>query len=357
MSETPLSQSHIRRGARMVDFHGWSMPLLFSNIIEEHKNVRMHAGVFDVSHMGRLRITGSDGGGLLERILTRSIKGLKPGRARYSLLCNEKAGVVDDLIVYASTDYFLLVVNASNRENVVAVLDEQRQGMDVTVEDLTFDLAMIALQGPVSAGILRKMCSPKVADLKRFAFGSAKVGETRALIARTGYTGEDGFEILVDKGHVNEIWDRLIDFGAAPTGLGARDTLRIEAGLPLYGHELGLDTNPFEAGLEWAVDLEGRNCLGAARMRLVAADGPIRKVVGLEIEGRKIARENMPVLKDMRKVGTVTSGTFSPTLEKTIALARVETKFAVEGTELVVDIRGSNVPATVVPIPFYRRTR
>ncbi|MEW6357540.1 MAG: glycine cleavage system aminomethyltransferase GcvT [Planctomycetota bacterium] len=357
MNSTPLSQNHIRRGARMVDFHGWNMPLLFTNIIEEHKNTRMHAGVFDVSHMGRLRITGTDAGGLLEKILTRTMKDLKPGRARYSLLCNEKAGIVDDLIVYASSDYYLMVVNASNRENVVAVLDEQRRGMDVTIEDLTLDLAMIALQGPVAVNILLKLCSPKVAQLKRFAFGSAKVGDTRALIARTGYTGEDGFEIFVGKDHVNEVWDRLIDFGAAPTGLGARDTLRIEAALPLYGHELGLDTNPFEAGLEWAVDLEGRNCLGAARMRLIAADGPIRRVVGLEIDGRKIARETMPVLKEMRRVGAITSGTFSPTLEKSIALARVERKFAVEGEELLVDIRGTNVPARVVPIPFYRRKK
>lgn len=341
----------------MVDFHGWNMPLFFSNIMDEHKKVRVRAGLFDVCHLGRLRITGSDARPFLERVLTRSTRDLKPGRARYSLMCNETAGIIDDLIVYAADDYCLLVVNAQNRESVLRHLDVNRSGLDVSVEDLTSALAMLALQGPQSASLMGKVGAPKAAGLKRFAFGSAKVADHPALIARTGYTGEDGFEILVGADYAGDVWEKLADLGATPAGMGARDTLRIEAGLPLYGSEVGLDTNPFEAGLEWTVDLEGRNCIGAARMRLIAAEGPIRKTVGMEVADKKIARENMPVLKDLRRVGKITSGTFSPTLEKSIAMARVEAKFAVAGADLGVEIRGAQVRGTVVPIPFYRRSR
>jgi len=358
MQNTPLAHVHKKLGARMVDFHGWSMPVSYSGLMDEHARVRTECGIFDVSHMGRIRLLGAGAEQLLEKLFTRKTAGMKPGRARYGLMCNRDGGVIDDLLTYRLAEgEFLLVVNASNRENVLAWVERGKNGISASVADETFDTGMIACQGPSAERVLQRISDADLNGLKRFRFLSATVAGHQAMVSRTGYTGEDGFEICAPAGATEAIWQGLLDGGAAPCGLGARDTLRLEAALPLYGNELNTDITPLEAGLEVFVDLEDRDFVGAEALRRQKASGLPRMLVGLESGGRRIPRSGCAILHGGDAVGVVTSGTFSPTLKKNIALAYVPVEHRAEGTEFEIDIRGTRVPATVVEVPFYRRNR
>jgi len=364
---TPLADRHRALGARMIDFAGWEMPVQYEGIIEEHRAVREAAGLFDLSHMGELWIEGPAAGEALSFALVSDPAGLVPGRAHYSMLCTADGGVVDDLIVYRLPDVamsrrYLVVANAANTDVDREALAERVTGHDAVLTDRSAETALIAIQGPRTAAILQPLVTLPLAALRYYAIVEGAVAGEPALIARTGYTGEDGFELFVAADAAGRIWDALLAAGhraaLRPVGLGARDTLRLEAGMPLYGNELDRTTNPYEAGLGRVVKLDkagdfvGREALGA-----VAAKGPVRQLVGMTVVGRGIARHGHRILDEAgRPIGGVTSGTMSPTLGRPIAMGYVPSAAAEPGTMLGVDIRGSSVAAEVVTLPFYRRT-
>jgi aminomethyltransferase len=369
--QTPLTTWHVENGARMVDFAGWSMPIQYTSIVEEHRATRQAVGIFDISHMARFRFDGAGAAAFLDRMLTRRVQDLAPGKIRYSLVTNEFGGILDDVLVYqletpSGRLYHMLVVNAGNRAKISGWLRQHldaqvAEGADIQFMDRTEETAMIAVQGPLAS----KICAPLVkADVGTLNYYGACVSEQfgrPCTVSRTGYTGEDGFELIVRSEDALDVWKNLLragrDEGVRAVGLGARDTLRLEAAMPLYGHELTEAIDPYQAGLKFAVNLKGRDFVGReALVRLKGRAGaPVR--VGLEVEGRRVAREQSPVVIDERTVGEVTSGTFSPTLEKPIAMAYVEPDFAVVGTEVGVLIRGRGHAARVVPLPFYTRPK
>jgi aminomethyltransferase len=388
LNKTPLADWHAAHGGRMVDFAGWSMPVQYGSIVEEHHATRRAAGLFDVSHMGRLRLDGPGAEALLDRLLTRKVVGMGPGKIRYSLVCNEGGGILDDVLVYHLQEhgggrYHLLVVNASNREKIAAWVKAHLQPSDdARISDRTTETAMIAVQGPAALRIVEPIVGADLGGLAYYTGLETTICGRPGIASRTGYTGEDGCELIVPADAAAEVWQTVLangrDAGAAAAGLGARDTLRLEAAMPLYGHELSEEIEPFTAGLAFAVNLEGREFIG--RAALVAAknksDRPVR--VGLELAGRRVPREHYAVLASGRReppdgpastdsatlsgssrsplaVGHVTSGTFSPTLQKPIAMAYVQPQCAEVGAELAVDIRGTLEPARVVKLPFYTR--
>lgn len=358
--ETPLHSWHASHGGRLVDFAGWSMPVQYGSITAEHHAVRREVGLFDISHMGRLAITGRDAQAFLNRILTTNIATLAVGQAAYSLVCNSNGGVLDDVLVTRfgaaePCDDYLLVVNASNRDKIVAWLAAHRVGFDATVTDNTLSTGMLAVQGPRSVALLAAVLGLDLAALPYFTAVRTRLDGRPVVLSRTGYTGEDGCELVVDADHLTPVWERLVAGGAVPCGLGARDTLRLEAAMPLYGHELSEAGDPLSAGLGFAVRFRDGGFIGSEALSAVKAKGVTRKRVGLVLAGRRIAREHLNVHSGERLVGEVTSGTFSPTLEKSIAMAFVEAEFAAPGTSVEVDIRGSREPATVVKLPFYKR--
>ena len=358
---TPLADRHAALGARIVEFGGWLMPLQYTGILEEHRAVRARAGLFDLSHMGELFVEGREAAAGLGYALTSDPSSLVVGRAQYSMICFPEGGVMDDLIVYRLGDErFLIVANASNAGAVSDALAERLASFRAVLDDRSLTTALVALQGPRSAGILAPITDVALEGLRNYAIAEGQVAGIAALVARTGYTGEDGFEIFVDVAAAATLWDALMDAGkaagAVPVGLGARDTLRLEAGMPLYGNELGPDGTPFEAGLGRVVKFakEG-DFVGRAALESAAAEGPRKMLVGLAIRGRGIARHGYEVFARDRRVGTVTSGTLSPTLGEPIAMAYVTPAEAQAGTIVAVGIRDQRVPAEVVPLPFYRR--
>ncbi len=361
MLRTACYDWHVQHGAQMVDFAGWEMPLKYTSIVEEHQAVRQAAGLFDIAHMGRLRVSGDDAARFVDHLVTARVVDLPVGRIRYALVTNQHGGVLDDILVYRFPDYLLLVVNASNRTKILDWLNEHRQGHQVAVDDLTFDWFMLALQGPKAVEIISAMGDPGISTLKYYRATETRLAGQWALVSRTGYTGEDGFEVIVSRGFARPLWEQLIqqgaDVGLQPAGLGARDTLRLEAGMPLYGHELDESIDPFTAGLDFAVDLEGREFVGKSAL-IEAKSKPDRlRRVGLELEGRRIARQGAAIFADDRPVGRVSSGSFSPTLNKPIAMGFVQPGYAEVGTPLEVDIRGKRASARVVALPFYHRRR
>jgi len=360
---TPLTGWHAAHGGRMVDFSGWRMPVQYTSILEEHRATREAVGLFDISHMGRLAIAGPDAAALVDRLVTRRVADLVAGRIRYGLVCNEAGGVLDDVLVYGAPgpaavwgDHAALgvVVNAGNRAKLVAWFADHRAGFDVRIDDRTLATAMIAVQGPGAVALIDTLAGGAASELKNYRGAAADFDGHAVYISRTGYTGEDGVEILCAADDAVPIWKRLVADGAVPVGLGARDTLRLEAAMPLYGHELSETINPFEAGLGFGVtpagdrDFIGRDALAAARA------APARTRIGLTLDGRRVAREGTPVLSDGRPAGVVTSGTFSPTLGRPIALALIDP--AAAGGTLSLDVRGTALPAKACPLPFYRRT-
>lgn len=353
LKRTPLHGEHERLGARLVEFAGWEMPVQYEGIKAEHQAVRTRAGLFDVSHMGEVAFRGPDAERALQRLLTRDVSRLEVGQAGYSAVCYESGGTVDDVIVYRREGDFLVVVNAANREKDLAHFRGNTSDLDVEISDETEDWALLALQGPEAESILQPLCGGDLSTLGRYRFSETAVDGRPAVIARTGYTGEDGFEIFLRPGDAAGIWRKLIEAGATPAGLGARDTLRLEAGMCLYGNELDEETTPLEAGISFAVHLDKpEEFIGQRALRQEKEEGLKKKLVGFELEGRGVARHGHPVRVGGEERGVVTSGTVSPTLGRPIGLAYVPPQ--TEG-EIEVVIRGRTVPARIVPLPFYRR--
>jgi aminomethyltransferase len=360
---TPLIDRHEALGARIIEFAGWLMPVQYSGILEEHRAVRERAGVFDLSHMGELFVEGPEAGAALAAALISDPPSLAVGRAQYSMICAPDGGVIDDLIVYRlEPERFLVVANASNAAVVSDALAARLAGRRAVLDDRSLVTALVAIQGPRSIEVLSTLTEVDLGAIHYYGVASGEVAGVDALIARTGYTGEDGFELFVERDAGVGVWDSLLaagrDAGVVPVGLGARDTLRLEAGMPLYGNELDRATNPIEAGLGRVVKFDkGTDFVGRAALEKVAREGPARKLVGLVVRGRGIARHGYAVLAGERRTGAVTSGTQSPTLGVPIAMAYVAPADAGPGTMLDVEVRGQPVPAEVVPLPFYKRPR
>jgi len=351
LRRTPLYERHRDLGARMVPFGGWEMPVQYGSIKEEHRAVREGTGLFDVSHMGQLWLRGPDAVADAERLVTCPVASLAPGRVRYGLLCNERGGCVDDVTVYrVAEDALFLCVNAANQEKDYRWV--VRHAERARVRDESDATGLLALQGPGSAALLAGLFEPDPGALKRFRFAEGKLAGERALVSRTGYTGSDGFEIYLAAGALEAAFEALRRAGAVPAGLGARDTLRLEAALPLYGHELDDDTSPLEAGLERFVKLDAGGFIGAEALRHQREAGPPRRLVGFVLASRGVARAGHALAVDGREVGTVTSGAPSPTLGKSIGLGYVPPSLAAAGTALDVVIRGRAVGARVVDTPF-----
>jgi aminomethyltransferase len=364
---TALDALHRSLGATMTDFAGWDMPLRYGSERDEHLAVRTKAGLFDLSHMGEITVTGPQAAELLNHALVGNIASVGVGRARYTMICQADGGILDDLIVYRLADTaYMVVANASNAQVVLDALVERAAGFDASVRDDRDAYALIAVQGPESPGILKSLTDADLDGLKYYAGLPGTVAGVPALIARTGYTGEDGFELFVKPEHAVELWQALTKagegVGLVPCGLSCRDTLRLEAGMPLYGHELNTSLTPFDAGLGRVVKFEkegdfvGRTALQAAAER--AAENPPRVLVGLIAEGRRVPRAGYQVVAEGTVIGEITSGAPSPTLGKPIAMAYVDAAHAAPGTAGVgVDIRGSHEPYEVVALPFYKRQK
>lgn len=359
---TPLHDWHKAHGGRLVEFGGWSMPVLYTSIVEEHKAVRERVGLFDISHMGRLKVEGPGARAWIDAVTTNDAGRLEPGRIQYSLACLEDGGVLDDILVYrnAGEGSYGVVCNASNRERVMAQFQANRGGRDAKLEDLTQETAMIAVQGPRAAGLAGRVFEGPLEGLKYYAHAEGEVLGAPATASRTGYTGEDGFELVVPAPLALATWERLMEAGAdagcIACGLGARDTLRFEAAMPLYGHELDERTDPFAAGLGMFVKLDKGEFIGREALR-ARKERPTAKRVGLALHGKRIARQGAAVLRGDQVVGAVTSGTFAPTIGRSLAMASVEPAAAELGTGLFVAIRENREEAEVVPLPFYRRPK
>jgi len=356
---TPLYDNHRRAGAKLVDFAGWEMPVRYSSGIEEHRAVRKAAGLFDVSHMGEVRVHGDGAEEFLQRLTPNNVAKLKPGRAHYSALLTEEATYVDDLLVYRlAADDFLLVVNAANRAGDVEWI-RSHPHPGCRVDDLSDRYALLALQGPRAVAILARHTDVDVGGVRFYRFATGEVAGRSAILSRTGYTGEDGFELYLDPEDAPAIWDLLLESGEpdglVPAGLGARDTLRLEAGLALYGHEIDRTTTPYEAGLGWTVKLKKGEFVGREVLARQKREGVGKKLVGFEVTGRGIARQGHDVLRGEERVGEVRSGSWSPTYEKAIGTAYVPPELAEEGTELEIEVRKKRLPAKLVPLPFYKR--
>lgn len=370
MQKTPFNKFHIDRNAKFVNFAGWEMPISFGSVIDEHHQVRQSGGLFDISHMGRFKISGRHARRLLERVLTRYITDMEDKTCRYSLVCNEHGGVMDDVLVYKFPKYYMLVVNASNREKIFAHLEKliSDDQMVVKLEDQTFSTAMIALQGP---GVMEKIgeVSREVPTLKRYAFCEKNMLILKLTISRTGYTGEDGIEIIMGAGMAEKAIKLLVKEPKAgeklvmgSVGLAARDTLRLEAAMPLYGHELSETIDPLSAGLDFAVNLNkdeldrGGKFIGMDALKAIKDQGLKQKRIGLKFEGKRTPRQDMAVVKTGNKVGFVTSGCLSPTLGYPIAMAYVNVEDAELGTKLSVELgNGKTIDGEVVALPFYKK--
>jgi aminomethyltransferase len=359
---TPLGRAHRQAGARMVEFAGWDMPVQYTGVIDEHLAVRTRAGLFDVSHMGEVDVKGPEALAYLQHVTSNDVSRLAPGRIQYSALTTPEGTFVDDLLVHkmAEGDYFL-VINAGNTPKDVDWLHYHAKGYDVRVEDVSASWCQIALQGPRAQEILQPLTKAPLQEMKYYGFARADVHGAACIVARTGYTGEDGFELYGPAEAAESLWYALLAAGAphglVPAGLAARDTLRLEAKMALYGNDIDDTTTVLEADLGWIVKLEKGDFLGRDVLARQKAEGVGRKLVGFETEGRAIARHGYRALQNGVPVGTVTSGTFAPFLRKNIGLAYLPIAMTEPGTRFEVAIRGRREPAVVVPTPFYKRAR
>ena len=359
---TPLHAWHEQNGAKLVDFAGWTMPIQYTSIVTEHQATRNAATLFDVSHMGRFQFNGPAAVNLLDGLLTRRVSSLKPGNVRYSMITNDDGKVLDDVLVsrYPIDNSYGLVVNASNREKLLEWISPRIGNYDVQFEDETTKTAMIAVQGPRAIEVVDGLVTGmKPSDLAYYEVAFGKWEDTDITVSRTGYTGEDGVELTVPANISVNVWETLMEtitpLGGCAAGLGARDTLRLEAGMPLYGHELSEELTPFDAGLGFAVQLKDREFPGSELLKK-AKEQPSQERVGLKLDGKRVPREHYPVCLGEKKIGEVSSGTFSPTFNHPIAMAMLSPGVAKVGDELNVDIRGKLIPAKVVELPFYKRT-
>ncbi len=365
LKRTPLASRHEQLGARMVDFAGWYMPVQYRGIIEEHRTVRNAAGLFDLGHMGQVDVRGPDALAFLQYVATNDVSALEPGQAQYAMLLYPSGGVVDDIIIYRRPDAsgYFVVVNASNLDKDFAWLLEQREtrgDLDVTLTNISDETGMIAIQGPKAVGILQRLVDADLSAVPGFSAITANVDGVSCMLGRTGYTGEDGYEIYCPIEHVAQIWDRLLDTGGPdglrPIGLGARDTLRLESRMALYGNEISPEITPLEAGLAWAVKLDKGPFIGRDALAQQKAAGVPRRLVGFKmVERGGVPRSHYEVQVDGKAVGFVTSGTASPTLGENIGLALIDRTASGIGKPLDIIIRGKPVRAVQVRTPFYRR--
>lgn len=344
-----------------MGFAGWEMPVQYAGVISEHRAVRESAGLFDVSHMGEVRVRGAGAEAFLDSLTPNHVARLQPGRAHYSGLLNDRGTYLDDLLIYRlAQEEFLLVVNASNADQDFEWI-RSHAGAGVEVENVSDDYALLALQGPRAIEILAPLTSTDLTGLRYYRFAVGEIDGVEAIISRTGYTGEDGFELYVSPQAGPALWRRLLDVGAShglvPAGLGARDTLRLEAAMALYGHEIDDGTTPWEAGLSWIVKLGKGDFIGREALVRLRDEGPRRRLIGFEVTGRGIAREGHVIRSEERAVGKVTSGTFSPTFEKALGMGYVPSELAAPGTELSIEVRKRLLDARVVEMPFYRRPK
>ena len=366
---TPLYDSHLSAGARMVPFGGWDMPVQYSGIISEVESVRTKVGIFDVSHMGRLYISGPSATEFLDWMLTGSASNLRIGRARYCMICNSVGGVIDDTIFYKLEEQnYLLIPNAGNRDAVVNWFNkwnEEKFGNACNISDTTVDTGLLAVQGPDAVSLIDELFTlgdgvhPSSLRLFSSGEGTWKTGTLKGksvFMGRTGYTGEDGFELVVERAILTDAWDQLVNSGAVPAGLGARDVLRLEAGLPLHGHEIDEDTTPIEAGLNRFVKESGV-FIGSEVLHNQIEQGTEKKLIGLHLIGRSAPRVGYPISFEGEEIGHVTSGSYSPTLDKSIAMGYVLERYSKIGQRLQIDIRGRMTDTEVVELPFYSRPR
>jgi aminomethyltransferase len=361
LRRTPLHARHAALGARFVGFAGWEMPVQYLGVTKEHEAVRQRVGLFDVSHMGELFFDGAGAAAAIDRAVTNDITGLAPGQARYTAACNEQGGILDDLIVYRlAAERFLIVCNAGNRPKMAAHFAEQTRGR-CGYADRSDDFALLALQGPAAPQVLAALGADRaLVDLARFGVVETRVCDVPVICARTGYTGEDGYELFCGNEGAMTLWDHALAAGAASgiaaIGLGARDTLRLEARLLLYGNDIDETTNPYEAGIGWTVKLDKPELIGGAALQAAKRDGVKRKLVGFEMVERGIGRHGYPILDAAgTAVGAVTSGAPSLSLGKNIGLGYVPSALSRTGSRLAIEIRGQRVAADVVPTPFYKR--
>lgn len=353
LRRTPLYERHAKLGAKLVPFAGWEMPVTYEGIREEHSAVRTHAGMFDVSHMGEVEVEGPGALAFLQRVLSNDVAAIGLGGAQYSCLCNEEGGVLDDLFTYRlGGDRYLIVTNSANHDADLAWLGRWSRGFDVAVRDVADRYAMLAVQGPHARGIVSRSLGLELPPRMRVARG--RIGERPALICGTGYTGEDGVELLVDPEVATPIWAELLDAGVVPCGLGARDTLRLEVCFHLHGNDLSPERNPIEAGLGWCCK-EETGFIGAEAISRARREGTAEKLVPFKIEGAGIPRQGNPVLAGGEEVGIVTSGTFSPSLELGIGMSYLRADLAEPGTEVEIDVRGKRRLARVASKPLYAR--
>ncbi len=358
MKKTPLYDWHVAAGAKMVEFAGYWMPVQYRGIMEEHKKVRSSVGLFDVSHMGEFTFYGPEALAFLQKMTINDVSRLAVGQAQYSAMCYEHGGIVDDLIVYRDEDHFMMVVNAGNLEKDWQWLQEH-QIPGVEMRNESDQTALFALQGRHAEKVLQPLTEVELSGIRFYWFAHGKVAGVKAMISRTGYTGEDGFEIAVAANDAVKVWEAIMESGKPyeiePVGLGARDTLRMEMKYCLYGNDIDETTNPLEAGLGWITKLDKGDFIGAEALRRVKAEGVKRKLVGMALDDRNIARHGYPIVKDGEEVGVVTSGTFSPSLNRPIAIGYVAVPHHEIGNELMVKIRNREAAAKVVKTPFYQR--
>jgi aminomethyltransferase len=358
LKKTPLNAFHRELGGKMVDFGGWDLPVQYTGILEEHEAVRNDVGLFDVSHMGEVTVKGPQALELLQKTTCNDVSKLDTGRIHYNGLLYPNGGFVDDILIYQNTPTdFFVVVNASNTDKDYEWLLEAAKGMDVEVKNVSADYAQLALQGPNAERTLQPLTDVDLSSIKYYRFAHGSVDGAPAIVSRTGYTGEDGFEVYVAPEHGPRIAKKFIDAGAKPCGLGARDTLRLEAKMALYGNDIDDTTTPVQADLGWIVKTEKGAFTGSDVISREKTEGPKRKLVGFEMVDRGIARHGYPVVEGGQEIGVVTSGTHSPTLKKAIGLAYLPLDKSAPGTEFQVLIRGKETRARVIPTPFYKRTK
>lgn len=361
LKHTPLYSVHVELGAKIVPFAGWNMPIQYAGLMQEHLAVRKSCGIFDVSHMGEVEITGKDAESFLQNLIPNDVTKLKDESVLYSPMCYENGGVVDDLLVYRmAQDRYMLCINASNTDKDFQWIVENSKAFDVDVANISDRTAQLAIQGPNAEALIQKLTDVSLKDIEYYHFKIGKVDQVECIISRTGYTGEDGFELYFDTEKAEAMFRKVMEVGKEfdiePIGLGARDTLRLEVAYPLYGNELSAESNPLEAGLGWTIKLDKDNFVGKEPLAASKEKGLEKKLVGIKLLERGVPRSHYSVTKDGKKIGEVTSGTFSPTLGLGIALALVDKEYSKVGESLNVEIRKQSVPAEVVKLPFVPRS-
>ncbi|MBU0505563.1 MAG: glycine cleavage system aminomethyltransferase GcvT [bacterium] len=359
LKRTPLYDEHKKLNGRIVPFAGWEMPVQYSGVIDEHMAVRKNVGLFDVSHMGEFEITGDKALDYLNRVTTNNVAKLEDGGCQYTLLCYENGTVVDDLILSrVAKNHYIAIVNAANLEKDFAWLEKQNSE-GATLKNVSDDYALIAVQGPKSPALVAKVFNQDFTSLKYYNCTEASIGDANVKVFRTGYTGEDGFELMVEAKHACTLWQQLLvvgaDYGVKPCGLGARDTLRLEVAYSLYGHEINSEINALEANLGWVVKLQKGDFIGREALQSIKDQGVTRKIVGFEMAEAGIGRDGCPVFVGDKQIGYVTSGTHAPLLKKAVGIALIDVNYKDVGTEILIDIRGKKKKAVVQKTPFYNR--